>query len=100
MRAHEERAADQLRRDRDRLTQLGVELRHAAVQGSYAGWRGQDVGFCLAALVDSVMRSLDQMPTPVRRDALAAAAAVLDGPDGPDGPRARPGGALTNGPGH
>ncbi|WP_226379028.1 hypothetical protein [Pseudonocardia sp. KRD291] len=58
------------------------------------------MGFCLAALVDSVMRALDAVPAPVRRDALAAAAAMLEGPDGPHDPRGRPGGALSRGPGH
>lgn len=100
MRAEQERAARKLRADRERLTAAAVEMRRAAAQAGYAGWRGTDHGFALAALVDSVTRALDQVPGPVRRDALAAAAFLLDGPDGPHDPRAAGRARRSDGPGH
>ncbi|WP_242623042.1 hypothetical protein [Pseudonocardia sediminis] len=81
------------------MADAAVALRRSAAGAGYAGLRGQYTGFALAGLLDSVSLQLDQVPAQVRRDALAAAGHLLDGPDGHHDPRtigARP---VTAGPG-
>lgn len=92
--------ARRLREDRTRLAAAAVALRRSAAGAGYAGLRGQYTGFALAGLLDSVSLLLDQVPAQVRRDALAAAEHLLEGPDGPHDSRtvgARP---VTTGPGN
>ncbi|WP_082399765.1 MULTISPECIES: hypothetical protein [unclassified Pseudonocardia] len=100
MRASEERAAVQLRDDRLLLAQFARQLRRCAVQDTYAGLHGQDVGLAMAAVFDSLSVTLDQVPGQVRRDALAAARCEHTGPDGPNDPRGRTREGLTSGFGH
>ncbi|GAA1388528.1 hypothetical protein GCM10009613_25990 [Pseudonocardia kongjuensis] len=100
MRASEERAAVQLRDDRLLLAQFAQQLRRRAVQDTYAGLHGQDVGLAMAAVFDSLSVTLDQVPDQVRRDALAAARRERTGPDGPNDPRGRTRKGLTSGFGH
>lgn len=73
MRASEERAAVQLRDGRLLLAHFARQLRRRAVQVTYAGLHGQDIGLAMAAVFDSLSVTLDQVPNQVRRDALAAA---------------------------
>lgn len=87
MRASEERDALRLRDDRLLLAHFARQLRHRAVQGTYAGLHGQDVGLAMAAVFDSLSVTLDQVPDQVRRDAIAAARREHTGPDGPNDPR-------------
>lgn len=87
MRAGEERRRTRLQADRELVVAAARELRHRAVQGAYAGARGQDVGLALAAVMDGVAIHLDTVPVQVRSDVLAAARAIVNGPDGPNDPR-------------
>lgn len=75
-------------------------LRGSATQAGYAGLRGSYAGYAMAAVLDSLSRTWEQLPDAVRRDALAVAGHQLDGPDGPHDPRSgnRPG--LADGRGH
>lgn len=100
MRVSDERAAAQLRADRLLLAQFARQLRRRAVQGTYAGLHGQDVGPAMAAVFDSLSVTLDQVPDQVRRDALAAARREHTGPDGPNDPRGHTREGLTSGVGH
>lgn len=100
MRASEERALAQRRADQERLVTAAAALRHSATQTGYAGGRGTDVGYAIAALLEGLSRALEQVPDPVRRDALAVARYQLDGPDGPNDPRTAGHSALSDGPGH
>lgn len=74
-----------------------LQLRRRAVQDTYAGLHGQDVGLAMAAVFDSLSVTLGQVPNQVRRDVLAAARREHTGPDGPNDPRGRTCKGLTSG---
>ncbi|MDN5916374.1 MAG: hypothetical protein L0I76_14940 [Pseudonocardia sp.] len=96
----EERAFARRRAEQERVVAAAAAVRGSATQASYAGFRGAYVGYAVAALLDSMSRSWEQLPDAVRRDALAVAGHQLDGPDGPNDPRTVGRAGLSDGRGH
>lgn len=97
--AHEQRAAAQRARDKQRLADYAMSLRRRAHQQAYAGFDGDYVANAEAAGLEMIVLHWDATPEPVRRAFLKAASYHFDGPSGQHDPRGNlP--ALADGPGY
>lgn len=72
-----QRRQSQLLEDKQRCHEAAAKLRHRVNQGRYAGLRGPDEGYALAALVEAFGFELDQAPRQTYRAALAAVRELL-----------------------
>jgi len=83
--------------DADRVEQAAEQLRHDAIQGGYAGLRGEYSGLAMSAVLRGLALHWRHMPPALQADTLRVAHYILDGPDGRHDPRATPGGRTAPG---
>lgn len=67
-----------MRENEARCHEAAAVLRHRVNQGRYAGLRGPDEGYAIAALLEACAFDLSDLPAPTGRAVLATVGELLD----------------------